>query len=295
MAERLASEGGVSVQRACRAVGLSRTAYYRVAGAIAVRDEPVIEAFNERVAKPGRWGFWKCHERLRPNGHRWNHKRTWRVYCAMRLNLPRRARKRLRRPVQPLNAPLLPNEIWALDFMSDSLYQGRRFRTLNILDEGLREARAIEIDTSLPAERVVRTLQRLATRRGLPKAIRLDNGPELTAQHFTDWCAEQGIELRHIQPGKPNQNAFIERFNRSYRHEVLNGWLLVSLDRSAKSLISGSLVTTRNALITPGVTCPQRRTASACSQGNTLLPNCLLDGEAYGSLSRNDVSFFVKN
>ena len=114
--------------------------------------------------------------------------------------------------------------------MSDSLYQGRRFRTLNVLDEGVREAPAIEIDTSLPAARVVRTLQQLATWRGLPKAIRLDNGPELTAQYFTDWCAEKGIELRHIQPGKPNQNAFIERFNRSYRTEVLNGWLFASLD-----------------------------------------------------------------
>src|SRR5437879_8396304 len=85
-------------------------------------------------------------------------KRTWRIYCAMRLNLPRRTRKRLVRPVQPLNAPARPNEIWALDFMSDSLYQGRRFRTLNVLDEGVREALAIEIDTSLPAARVVRTL-----------------------------------------------------------------------------------------------------------------------------------------
>ncbi|HTT76114.1 MAG TPA: integrase core domain-containing protein [Candidatus Binataceae bacterium] len=138
--------------------------------------------------------------------------------------------KRLARPAQQLHAPLLPNEIWALDFMSGSLYQGRRFRTLNILDEGVREALAIEIDTSLPAERVVRTLQQLAAWRGLPKAIRLDNGPELTAQRFTTWCAVMGIELRHIQPGQPNQNAFIERFNRSYRTEVLNGWLFASLD-----------------------------------------------------------------
>lgn len=211
-------------------MNLSRAAYYRAAGAIAERDEPVIEALNGIVAKHSRWGFWKCHERMRLDGHEWNHKRTWRIYCAMRLNLPRRARKRLVRPGQPLHAPARPNEIWALDFMSDSLYQGRRFRTLNILDEGVREALAIEIDTSLPAVRVVRTLQQLATWRGLPKTIRLDNGPELTAQYFTDWCAEKGIELRHIQPGKPNQNAFIERFNRSYRTEVLNGWLFASLD-----------------------------------------------------------------
>ena len=220
----------MSIQRACRAVNLSRAAYYRATKGLAADDEPVIEALNGIVGKHGRWGFWKCHERLRLDGYQWNHKRTWRIYCAMRLNLPRRARKRLVRPPQPLDVPARPNEIWALDFMSDSLYQGRRFRTLNILDEGVREALAIEIDTSLPAERVVRTLQQLAAWRGLPKAIRLDNGPELTAQRFTTWCAVMGIELRHIQPGKPNQNAFIERFNRSYRTEVLNGWLFASLD-----------------------------------------------------------------
>jgi len=226
----LASAGGLSIQRACKVVGLSRAAFYRETRAAAIRDEPVIEALNVIVTQHGRWGFWKCHERLRLTGHRWNHKRTWRVYCAMRLNLPRRTRKRLVRPGQPLHAPVLPNEVWALDFMSDSLYQGRSFRTLNVLDEGVREALAIEIDTSLPATRVVRTLEQLATWRGLPKALRLDNGPELTAQHFTDWCAAKGIELRHIQPGKPNQNAFIERFNRSYRTEVLNSWLFTSLD-----------------------------------------------------------------
>ncbi len=122
------------------------------------------------------------------------------------------------------------NEIWSLDFMSDSLYQGRRFRALNILDEGVREALAIEIDTSLPAQRVVRVLQQLENWRGLPKAIRLDNGPELTSQHLAGWCKDKSIELRFIQPGKPNQNAFIERFNRSYRTEVLNSWLFTSLD-----------------------------------------------------------------
>jgi putative transposase len=224
-------EGGLSIQRACRAVNLSRAAYYRKAGGeLAAGDELVMDALHGIVARHGRWGFWKCHERLRLDGHAWNHKRTWRIYCALRLNLPRRSRKRLVRPAQPLDAPTGPNEIWALDFMSDSLYQGRRFRTLNILDEGVREALAIEIDTSLPAERVVRTLQHLAAWRGLPRAIRLENGPELTAQRFTTWCAVKGIELRHIQPGKPNQNAFIERFNRSYRTEVLNSWLFASLD-----------------------------------------------------------------
>lgn len=229
MARCLVQEQELSVKQSCQVVSLSRAAYYREIG-VSVNDTAIIEAFNAVVAKHGRWGFWKCHDRLRLDGHAWNHKRTWRVYCAMKLNLPRRTKKRLIRPIQPLDAPTLPNQIWALDFMSDSLYPGRRFRTLNILDEGVREALAIEIDTSLPAMRVVRALEQLETWRGLPKAIRLDNGPELTSQYLADWCKSKGIELRFIQPGKPNQNAFIERFNRSYRTEILNAWVFDSLD-----------------------------------------------------------------
>ena len=115
--------------------------------------------------------------------------------------------------------------------MSDTLYGGRRFRTLNVLDEGVREGLAIEIDTSLPAERVVRVLEQVVSWRGQPQAIRLDNGPELIADRFMTWCVERGIELRYIQPGKPDQNAFIERFNRTYRTEVLNAYVFESLDQ----------------------------------------------------------------
>jgi len=157
----LAKDQSLSIRRSCQLVNLSRAAYYREEKGLAARDAPVVEALNAVVAQHGRWGFWKCHDRLRLDGHAWNHKRVWRIYCQMKLNLPRRTKKRLIRPMQPLDAPLWPNEIWSLDFMSDSLYQGRRFRTLNILDEGVREALAIEIDTSLPAQRVVRALQQL--------------------------------------------------------------------------------------------------------------------------------------
>lgn len=123
------------------------------------------------------------------------------------------------------------NQTWSMDFMSDALYNGRRFRTLNILDEGVREGLGIEIDTSLPAERVIRVMEQIAVWRGLPKAIRCDNGPEFIAQSIVDWCELHGIELRHIQPGKPNQNAFIERFNRTYRDEVLSAYLFEDLDQ----------------------------------------------------------------
>ena len=170
----------------------------------------MIAALTTLVATKSRWGFWKCCDRLRLDGHPWNHKRLWRVYCQLRLNLPRRTKKRL--PVrvrQPLVVVPEPNAVWAVDFMSDTLYGGRRFRTLNILDEGVREGLTIEVDTSLPAERVVRVLEQVVAWRGRPQAIRLDNGPELIAEQFMTWCEDRGIELRYIQPGKPDQNACI--------------------------------------------------------------------------------------
>ena len=120
--------------------------------------------------------------------------------------------------------------LWSIDFMSDVLYGGRRFRTFNVLDEGVREALAIEIDTSIPSERVVRLFEQLKQWRGLPRAIRCDNGPELIAQTLVDWCQAHAVELRHIQPGKPNQNAYIERFNRTFREEVLDQHLFARLE-----------------------------------------------------------------
>ena len=224
-------EIGLSVARACQAARLSRAAYYRRGVDWAERDRPVVDALNQVVSRHGRWGFWKCHDRLRLEGYGWNPKRTYRVYCAMKLNLPRRTKRRLpARLRQPLTVAAAVNQVWSLDFMSDCLYDGRRFRTLNVLDEGVREALAIEIDTSLPAKRVVRVLDRLVDWRGAPLAIRLDNGPELLATEFVTWCERRGIELRYIQPGKPDQNAFIERFNRSYREEVLNAYVFADLE-----------------------------------------------------------------
>lgn len=171
-----------------------------------------------------------CFDRLRLDGHGWNHKRVWRVYCAMKLNLPRRKKRRLpARERQTMSVPARPNAVWALDFMSDALYGGRRFRTLNVLDEGVRQALAIVIDTSIPAGRVIRTLEQLIDWYGEPVALRCDNGPEFIAQALSEWCRRHAIELRHIQPGKPNQNAFIERFNRTYRTEVLDAYLFRDL------------------------------------------------------------------
>lgn len=232
MATVLVVEHGISVQRACQATRLARSSWYRPASDASLDDDSLIDALQAVIARHGRWGFWKCFRRLRLDGHGWNHKRLWRVYCQLKLNLPRRTKKRLPpRERQTLAVPMQANVLWSMDFMADTLYGGRRFRTFNVLDEGVREAVAIEIDTSLRADRVIRVLEQLREWRGLPEAIRCDNGPEYTAQVLQDWCRDHHVELRYIQPGKPNQNAYIERFNKTYRTEVLNAYLFDDLEQ----------------------------------------------------------------
>jgi len=225
-------EHRLPVRRTCRVIGLSRAAWYRPPTPWTVRDAEVIDALNAVVAQRSRWGFWKCYDRLRLEGRPWNHKRVHRVYCALRLNIPRRTRRRVpRRFRQPLIAPTGLNGIWAMDFMHDALYSGRRIRTLNVIDEANREGLAIEVGTSIPAARVVRLMEQLIMIYGRPAAIRLDNGPELIAQEFIDWCDKHGIDLLYIEPGKPDQNAFIERFNRTYREEVLDAYAFESVSQ----------------------------------------------------------------
>jgi len=187
-------------------------------------------------------------DRLRLTGHRWNHKRLWRVYCRLRLNLPRRTKKRLPvRPVHPMDVIPQPNVVWALDFMSDTLYGGRRFRTLNILDEGVREVLAIEVDTSLPAERVIRVLEQVTDWRGQPQAIRLDNGTEFITERFMSWCAEPAIELWYIQPGKsrirmPSSSDIIGPIEQKCSMPMcLSHWI-----RCGKSVPNGCRATTKN-------------------------------------------------
>ena len=228
----LVGEHQLAVQQACRIAGLSRTAHDRPPVDDPGRDAVVSAARQAVVQAHPRWGFWQCFDRLRLLGHRWNHTHVDRVYCALRLNLVRRTTRRIPTRIrQPLDAPPVLNTTWALDFMHDALYDGRRFRTRTVLDEGNREGLAIEVGTSLASGRVVALLEQLVAQHGAPQAVRCDNGPELIAQTLTDWCAATGIALRHIQPGKPDQNAFIERFNRTYREEVLDAWLFTSLDQ----------------------------------------------------------------
>lgn len=225
-------EFGLTIAHACQAVSLGRASYYRTPRNWRLADAAVIDALNEQLKKSPRAGFWKCYQRIRRAGFTFNHKRVYRVYCQMGLNLRRRTKRMLpKRIAQPLEVSALPNQQWALDFMHDTLYCGKRFRTLNIIDEGTRECLAIEIDTSLPAARLIRVLERLQNERGLPKQIRVDNGPELIAAEFYDWCESNGIAVIYIQPGKPQQNGFVERFNGSMRREFLDAYLFESLSQ----------------------------------------------------------------
>lgn len=231
IAQALVAEHKVSVARACRATSLSRSSWYRRPQNPMVRDAPVVDALNGYLEVHPRRGFWKCYKRLRNIGHQWNHKRVHRVYCSMGLNQPRRTRRRLPdRAREALIVPDRPDQVWSADFMSDSLYRGPRFRTFNVIDDFNREAVAIEIDTSLTGHRLVRVFKQVEAERGLPDLLRVDNGPEFLGEAFTQWAAAKGMMIRYIQPGKPNQNAFIERFNRTYREEVLNAWLFETLD-----------------------------------------------------------------
>jgi len=217
------------VQCSCRCIGLSRAAYYKKTSG-RDRDADVIRAINVEIDRHPRWGFWKTFKALRRKGHRWNHKRVYRVYCKLNLNQKRRAKKRLpKRIKRPLVVPQLPNQVWSADFMSDTLYTGKRFRTFNVIDDFNREALQIEIDTSLTSKRLIRVFERLRLERGLPATLRVDNGPEFLSGAFVARAESNGMTIQYIQPGEPNQNAYIERFNRTYRNELLDLYLFRNL------------------------------------------------------------------
>jgi putative transposase len=219
----------LSERQACRTVQVSRCAYRYQAKRIT--DEPISRELRQLAESQPRWGCAKMTDYLRNQGQGWNHKRIRRVYRAMALHLKRKPKKRLpARTAQALVVPGQANQTWSLDFMSDSLSNGRTFRTLNVIDDFNREALWIEVDTSLPAERVVRVLELLLIWRDKPTRIRMDNGPELISQRLACWAQEHHIDLLHIQPGKPAQNAYIERFNRTFREEVLDAYLFDDLE-----------------------------------------------------------------
>ena len=182
------------------------------------------------------WGLLKIHRKLRKQRETANHKRVRRLYRSAGLTLPRKSKKRLLESVrQPLPKATACNGCWSLDSTSDGLSDGRKFRTLNVIDDYNREilgrsAGAVEVDYSLAAKQVLGLLNKLVERyEGKPVRLRSDNGPEFISQDLQDWCKDHEVILHRIEPGKPTQNAYIEQFNGTFRGEVLNANKLSSL------------------------------------------------------------------
>jgi putative transposase len=231
LAVKAVATRGVSIALACRAFGVSETCF---------RYSPKRDEENEAIADllvgltraHRTWGFGLCFLYLRNvQGHLWNHKRVRRIYCELELNLRIKPRRRIRREKpEELSVPLTPNVVWSMDFMADRLTDGRQFRLLNVLDDFNREGLGIEVDLSLPAERVVRTLNQIIEWRGRPQSIRVDNGPEYVRSTLMAWAEKNGVALTHIQPRKPQQNAYVERYNRTVRHEWLDLYIFDSLE-----------------------------------------------------------------
>jgi putative transposase len=195
-------------------------------------DTEVIEVLQELAFKHPTYGFRKLYAYIRRSGKQWNHKRIYRVYKLLKLNRKRKGKRRLpSRVKQPLVKQEEINQSWSMDFMSDSMVGGRRFRTFNLIDDCTREVLAIEIDTSLSSKRIIRTLERVILDRGKPNIIRTDNGPEFTSKDLELWARDNEIQIQFIQPGRPMQNGYIERFNRIYRESILDAYLFFELDQ----------------------------------------------------------------
>jgi putative transposase len=216
--EQMKQEYAFSERRACRLMMLAVTTYrYRSQRS----DEPLRTKLVELAREKPRFGYRRLHVLLRRSGERVNHKRLHRIYREAGLMIRRKKRKHCVRVGQPLRHWTAANQEWALDFAHDAVACGRAIRVLSVVDAYTRECLALEVDTSFASRRVTRVLEAIVAERGQPSAIRCDNGPELTSRHFLAWCVERQIELVHIQPGKPTQNAHIESFHGRLREECL--------------------------------------------------------------------------
>ena len=219
---------GVTESRACRVTGCSRsTARYRVRR---TGDEELLGKLRELAARHRRFGYRKLTIMVRREGLLVNHKRVYRVYKADGLAVPRRRKRHVRYERGAALSPVQrPNERWSIDFLSDTLIDGRRIRVLALIDDFTCEALAIEPDFSFPAIAVIRVLNRVCGERGFPATLRSDNGPEFVSHAMLRWSAESNVRLHFIAPGKPTQNAKIESLNARIRDEFLNEHAFLTL------------------------------------------------------------------
>ena len=264
----------ISITLACEIFTVSQTCYrYEAKGNVEnarIADWLVRLTDNQR-----NWGFGLCFLYLRNvKGYPWNHKRVYRIYTELELNLRIKPKKRLQREKpEPLLVPQERNQVWSMDFMHDQLSDGRNFRLFNVIDDFNREGLGIEADFSLPSARVIRSLDQIMLWRGRPAVIRCDNGPEYISGALQDWAAGRGIRIDYIQPGKPQQNAYVERFNRTVRYEWLAQYLFDTIEEvqlfATKWLWSYNHERPNMAL---GGFTPHQRLAMAASQFYLKLP-----------------------
>ena len=233
MAKEIVAENNIPISLACEAFSISQGCY-RYQATLRDEDDAIAQHLLDICQSEDtcNWGFGLCYLHLRNvHGFTWNHKRVYRIYRALELNLRIKPKRRLeRQKPDRLAVPAHPNQVWSMDFMSDQLQSGKAIRLLNIVDDYNREGLDITVDYSLPSQRVIRSLEHIIAWRGKPQAIRCDNGPEYISHAFTQWATKHNIRVLYIQPGNPQQNAYVERYNRTVRYDWLARHLFTSVE-----------------------------------------------------------------
>ena len=232
MAVQAVTQRGISIRRACECFQVSESCY-RYVPKLGDENAEIADWLLRLTHTQRNWGFGLCYFFLRNvKGFTWNHKRIYRIYRELELNLRIKPKKRLvREKPEPLAVPTVMNDSWSMDFMHDSLEDGRSYRLFNVIDDFNREGLCMEADFSLPAPRVIRALEQVIEWRGKPKSIRCDNGPEYISEQLKEWAKQKEIELVYIQPGKPQQNAYVERYNRTVRYDWLGQYMFSKLSQ----------------------------------------------------------------
>ncbi len=232
MAHTAVHDKSISITLACEAFRISQTCY-RYAPKLSSENSQIADWLVRLTHNQRNGGFGLCFLYLRNvKDFGWNHKRVYRIYRELELHLRIKPKKRLaREKPEPLAVPNAINAVWSMDFMHDQLSDGRCIRLFNVMDDFNREGLCIDVDFSLPAERVIRSLEQVIEWRGAPQSIRCDNGPEYISALTQAWAQKRGIKLDFIQPGTPQQNAYVERYNRTVRYDWLAHHLFESIDQ----------------------------------------------------------------